>query len=136
MNKDLAKQPQQTQAIAKQPQKRSEVRKADKKLNFTQWGIKYPWHISMKPYPVNEKGYCQCQCYYCLVHGQHQHPEKIERNGFPEIGKDIEKSPTTREWDNTIRALEGLESLAKRTKVLEAEKIEHLKAIKYFMKEV
>ena len=40
------------------------------------------------------------------------------------------------EWDSTIRALEGLESLTERTKVLEAEKIEHLKAIKYFMKEV
>ena len=39
------------------------------------------------------------------------------------------------EWDKAIKALEGLESLQEKTKALQTEKEEHLKAIKYFLKE-
>ncbi len=55
---------------------------ADRELNFfiyvklkndTQWGIKYPWHVSSEPYPVDDKGYCLCLCGYCIGYGKHKH---------------------------------------------------------------
>ena len=35
---------------------------------------------SMKPYPVDENGYCKCHCYSCLVHGEQIHRFRIQEN--------------------------------------------------------
>jgi hypothetical protein len=55
------------------------VRKAkarDQGLSFTQWAIKYPWHVSGEQagkYPLNADGNCSCQCQWCLADGTHNH---------------------------------------------------------------
>ena len=36
--------------------------------DYTQWAIKYPWHVSGAKegkYPKDSKGYCTCTCQYC-----------------------------------------------------------------------
>jgi hypothetical protein len=41
---------------------------------YTQWAIKYPWHVGGNQtyqYPYDEKGTCICQCEGCLKKGTH-----------------------------------------------------------------
>jgi hypothetical protein len=41
------------------------------KESYTQWWIKYPWHVSGElegQYPSDEHGNCTCQCKGCLKH--------------------------------------------------------------------
>ena len=54
------------------PTKRVRVTKVDKALSYTQWGIKYPWHVSAIPYPKDKDGNCTCKCVYCRKRGKHK----------------------------------------------------------------
>ncbi len=39
---------------------------------YTQWGSRYPWHVSSEPYPRDSKGDCTCKCTYCRARGRHK----------------------------------------------------------------
>lgn len=48
---------------------------ADKALTYTQWYIKYPWHVSGSKegkYPHDRAGNCTCRCQYCVARGKHK----------------------------------------------------------------
>ena len=50
------------------------VRNTDKALSYTQWAIKYPWHVSGTmdgKYPRTASGKCACKCVYCRQRGVH-----------------------------------------------------------------
>jgi hypothetical protein len=41
------------------------------KETYTEWRIKYPWHVSNEPYPKDKDGNCTCDCKYCIKYGVH-----------------------------------------------------------------
>lgn len=50
------------------------------KETYTEWWIKYPWHVSGEmegKYPHDEQGNCTCTCKYCTEMYEH----KATKNG-------------------------------------------------------
>lgn len=60
--------------------KKSTIRRrqsrADKASTYTEWGIRYPWHVSDTPYPKDKNGNCACKCVYCRRRGEHKATRK------------------------------------------------------------
>ena len=49
--------------------------RGDKALSYTEWAIKYPWHVSGPrefKYPKDKRGNCTCRCVYCRKRGVHK----------------------------------------------------------------
>jgi len=45
------------------------------KESYTQWAIKYPWHVSgdkQGQYPKDTQGNCTCECEYCAKMYEHK----------------------------------------------------------------
>ena len=45
--------------------------KTAQKETYTQWCLKYPWHVSDEPYPSDAQENCICECEFCKKHGKH-----------------------------------------------------------------
>lgn len=48
---------------------------------YTEWAVKYPWHVSDEPYPQDNNGNCTCECEYCQA--RHEHKATMEAHLKP-----------------------------------------------------
>ena len=55
---------------------------------YTQWAVKYSWHVSDEPYPSNQEGDCTCDCEHCHARGAHKanrEAHKVEPLGYGRV---------------------------------------------------